>query len=76
MAKFPLRVKRRAEVLCDTVKGAVEDLGHFRSMGYTEVWVEDLDGAPIDEKSECLEVIALSVNVGFFELNCQRRYAN
>jgi hypothetical protein len=33
MAKFSLRVKRRdryrnvAEVLCDTVKGAVDDLG-------------------------------------------------
>ena len=51
---MPLRVKRRdgkgnvAEGLCDS---AGEDLGHFRSMGYTDMWVEDLDGAPIDEKS-------------------------
>jgi hypothetical protein len=57
MAKFSLRVERRyryrnvAEVLCDTVKGAVYDLGHFRSIGHTDVWVEDLDGPPIDEKS-------------------------
>jgi hypothetical protein len=57
MADFPLKVKRRdatgavAEVLCDDVKGARENLQHFRNAGYHDVWVEDADGRKVGEKT-------------------------
>jgi hypothetical protein len=55
MAKFPLRVKRRngkglvSEVLCDTANGARDAAKLLRQMGYTDVWIEDADGRPLDE---------------------------
>ena len=52
---FPLKVKRRdstgatAEVLCDDIKRARENLQHFRDAGYRDVWVEDANGRKLQE---------------------------
>ena len=57
MATLPLKVKRRdatgavAEVLCDTVASALENAKHFREQGYHNVWIEDVDGHKIDERT-------------------------
>ena len=57
MAKFPLKVKRRdskgaeAEILCDTAESALSNVQHFRGMGYSYVWIEDVDGHLVNEKS-------------------------
>jgi hypothetical protein len=56
MVDFPLKVKRRdstgatAEVLCDDLKEARENLQHFRDAGYKNVWVEDAHGRQLQEK--------------------------
>ena len=57
MPIFPLRVKRRdnrgavAEVLCDTAAGAQSNAKQFRDLGYIDVWIEEVDGRRIDEKT-------------------------
>ncbi len=57
MAKFPLRVKTRdsagleTEVLCDTSESALANVRHLRGTGHTYVWIEDVDGHLVDEKS-------------------------
>ena len=54
MAKLPLRVKRRdstgkvAEVLCDTIEDARKNRKHFHDQGYSDVWIEDVDGVMVD----------------------------
>lgn len=56
MVGFPLKVKRRdssgrvAEVLCDTIRQATDDVKHFRDMGYTDVWIEDYEGRRMEER--------------------------
>jgi hypothetical protein len=55
MASLPIYVKRRdasgkvAQILCDTVEGAKSNAQQFRDMGFTDVWMEDVDGVKIDE---------------------------
>jgi hypothetical protein len=57
MAKFPLRVKTRdstgaeIEVLCDTAESALGNARHLRGTGHAYVWIEDVDGRLVDEKS-------------------------
>jgi hypothetical protein len=57
VARFPVKVKRRdtkgaiAEILCDTAHNAKDVAKGFRNAGYTDVWIEDVDGVPVDEGS-------------------------
>jgi len=39
------------EVLCDTAESALGNARHLRGMGHTYVWIEDVDGRLVDEKS-------------------------
>jgi hypothetical protein len=55
MARLPLIVKRRdsqgkiAQVLSDTVEEARRNRKHFHDQGYSDVWMEDVDGVKVDE---------------------------
>jgi hypothetical protein len=48
-------VKRRdsqgkiAQVLCDSIEDARKNRKHFHDQGYSDVWIEDVDGRKVDE---------------------------
>jgi hypothetical protein len=56
MVLLPLYVKRRdalgatgPAMLCDDVQDALEIANEFRQKGFTDVWIEDTDGRPVNE---------------------------
>jgi hypothetical protein len=57
MVTLPIKVKTRdpsgavAEILCDTVSGAISNAKQFRETGHKDVWMEDVNGRLVDERT-------------------------
>jgi len=57
MPIFPLKVKRRdirgavVELLCDTTADAQSNVKQFRDLGCIDVWIEEVGGRRIDQKT-------------------------
>jgi hypothetical protein len=53
--KYPMVVKRRdsqgkiTQVVCDTIEDAGKTRKNFHDQGYSDVWMEDVDGLNVDE---------------------------